>query len=178
MMQPPLLLLDLDETLIYGSTCELARGHDFVCGEYFIYKRPHVDEFISKCASAYSLAVWTSSTSDYAACVVPRLFGEVAVAFVWARDRCTNRYDLETRERYWVKDLKKVKRAGYDLARVLIVDDTAQKIERNYGNVVIVREYCGDPEDRELCQLSDYLVSLVGVANFREVDKRNWRLAR
>lgn len=177
-MSPPLLLLDLDETLIYGSERELDRGADFVCGTYFIHKRPHVGEFVRRCAEAYRLAVWTSATSGYAAGVASQLFGDVPAAFVWARDRCTSRYDPETRERTWVKDLKKVKRAGYDLARVLIVDDTAQKLERNYGNLVPVRAYTGDPEDGELRPLADYLVALAGVADFRKVDKRDWRSAQ
>ena len=46
----PLLRLDLDETLIHGSVHALPVGHDFMCGEYFVYKRPYVDEFIRECA--------------------------------------------------------------------------------------------------------------------------------
>jgi RNA polymerase II subunit A small phosphatase-like protein len=74
-----------------------------------------------------------------------------------------------------VKDLKKVKRKGYDLGRVLIVDDTPQKVERNFGNAVYVRPYFGDPEDNELAQLAPYLESLRACGNVRAVEKRGWR---
>ena len=92
--------------------------------------------------------------------------------------RRTNRWDQELQEHYWVKDLKKVKRAGHDLERVLIVDDTPKKIERNYGNLVLVREFTGDPGDDELAPLADYLVSIAGLSNLRDMDKRNWRHRR
>lgn len=177
-MPRPLLILDLDETLVHASESELPCGSDFVCGEYFVRRRPYLTHFIDRCASTYCLAVWTSATGGYAASVVDRIFGEVPLAFVWARDRCTNRFNLETQERYWVKDLKKVRHAGHDLARVLVVDDTPQKLERNYGNLVLVREFTGDPEDRELYELADYLVALADVADFRKIEKRHWRAAR
>jgi RNA polymerase II subunit A small phosphatase-like protein len=171
-------VLDLDETLIYGCTNPLGTAPDFTCGDYFIYKRPFVDGFIRACAATFRLAVWTSSTDDYAACIVSHLFAEASLEFVWSRERCTNRWDQELQEHYWVKDLKKVKRAGHDLERVLIVDDTPKKIERNYGNLVLVREFTGDPGDDELAPLADYLVSIAGLSNLRDMDKRNWRHRR
>ena len=36
---------------------------------------------------------------------------------------------------YRVKDLKTIRRVGYELERVIVVDDTAKKHERNYGNL-------------------------------------------
>ena len=174
-MKRPLLILDLDETLIYGTTSPLSVAHDFKCGEFFIHKRPCVMEFIRTCARAYDLAVWTSSTSEYAAGVVEALFASVELEFVWARDRCTRRMDFEAQEHYWVKDLKKVKRQGFELARVLIVDDTPAKLERNHGNLVLVSEFTGDETDRELTALSEYLVDLAKEEDFRKIEKRGWR---
>ena len=48
-------------------------------------------------------------------------------SFVWSRTRCTPRFDYERWEKLYLKDLKKVKRRGYDLDRVLIVDDSPEK---------------------------------------------------
>ena len=56
----------------------------------------------------------------------------------WGRERCTRRIDPEWREEYYVKDLKKIERQGYDLDRVLIVEDTPSKVGRNYGNAIYV----------------------------------------
>lgn len=172
----PLLILDLDETLIYGTTTPAGRELDFRCGEYCVYKRPLVDDFIATCSCAYDLAVWTSSTADYAACIAERLFVSSPLRFLWARDRCTRRFDADTQGYYWVKDLRKVRRAGFDLSRIVVVDDTPQKLERNHGNLVVVPEFTGDPADRVLPGLAAYLLALATSADdFRTVDKRRWR---
>ena len=177
-MNRPLLILDLDETLIYGSDRPLAIDHDFMCGEFFIHKRPYVDEFIVSCAQLFNLAVWTSSTMDYAQGIVSVLFDGIPLTFLWARDRCTRRFNAELQAHYWVKDLKKVKRAGFELERVLVVDDSPEKLERNYGNIVVVSEFIGDPADRELLDLASYLSGLAEEKDFRRIEKKAWRQGR
>jgi hypothetical protein len=171
----PLLILDLDETLIHAVEAPLDHDASFRCGQYHVYERPFAREFCQACTRDYDLAVWTSSTAGYAQCVVEHVADGAPVAFLWTRDQCTRRHDPETQEYYWVKDLKKVKRAGYDLKRVLFVDDTRQKLERNYGNLILVSEYTGDRDDRELVQLSGYLAGIAGVEDFRALEKRAWR---
>ncbi|MEL6181889.1 MAG: HAD family hydrolase, partial [Myxococcota bacterium] len=97
--------------------------------------------------------------------------------FVWARPRCTFRFDAEYRERYCIKNLRKVKRLGYDLGHVLAVDDTPRKYERSYGNLVPVEPFLGNPNDRELLALIHYLEHLRDVPNVRAIEKRGWQLA-
>jgi TFIIF-interacting CTD phosphatase-like protein len=170
----PLLILDLDETLVFATKRGLEAPHDFECFDYRVYKRPFVESFISGCAANFDLAVWTSSTADYAQCIVAEVFSDVPLEFLWARERCTRRFDFELQEQYWVKDLKKVKKAGFNLERVLMVDDTARKLERNYGNIVRVSEFTGDRSDRELVVLLEYLVGLSHENDFRKIEKRGW----
>jgi RNA polymerase II subunit A small phosphatase-like protein len=120
--------------------------------------------------------VWTTSTEDYAEEIVSRLFpSREAISFLWARSRCTRRYDGELREFYWIKNLQKVKRKGYDLEQIIIVDDTAQKHEQNYGNLISVKEFAGDPNDNELLLLENYLEKIAGAPNIRRLEKRYWR---
>ncbi len=123
-----------------------------------------------------SLAVWSSSSPDYVAAMAGALIpADVTLEFQWSRSRCVHRYHAERQEAYWVKDLKKVKRRGEDLRRVLIVDDSPEKLQRNYGNAVYVRPFEGDPTDRELEQLAPYLLSLADCGDFRRIEKRGWR---
>jgi RNA polymerase II subunit A small phosphatase-like protein len=177
----PLLILDLDETLIHGREVRLARAPEFEVGPYAVYERPRLRQFLQQVAAAYRLAVWSAGSADYMAAIVERIAPpESEWAFVWARERCTARYHPERMERYWVKDLKKVKRLGYDLGRVLMVDDTPSKLERNFGNAVYVRSFEGDLGDDELPRLATYLLSLADWAkspgaDFRRVEKRGWR---
>jgi TFIIF-interacting CTD phosphatase-like protein len=172
---PILLILDLDETLIYATEEPLPREPDFVVGPYFVYRRPYLDEFLTSCSACFRLAVWSSATEEYVRPIVERILPTgVEPAFVWGRGRCVRRYDPELREEYQVKDLKKVRRMGYRLERVLIADDTARKVERQYGNAVYVPPYFGDPEDDLLPRLARYLVSLRDATNVRTVEKRGW----
>ncbi len=172
----PLLILDLDETLIYGAEREWPRLCDFPVGPFYVYKRPHLDEFLRGAGKHYRLAIWSSASSGYVAAIARTIvpFG-LEWAFVWCRDRCTAKLNAETFETEYIKNLKKVKRAGFDLARVLVVDDTRYTAGRNYGNAIYVAPFEGDPGDEELPLLLKYLESLVGFENFRAIEKRGWR---
>jgi RNA polymerase II subunit A small phosphatase-like protein len=56
-----------------------------------------------------------------------------------------------------------------------VVDDTPQKWERSYGNLVRVAPFEGDSKDDELARLLVYLDHLRNEPNVRRVEKRNWR---
>jgi TFIIF-interacting CTD phosphatase-like protein len=171
-----LLILDLDETLLFATEAPLGRPAAFRVGPYHVYLRPHLSAFVEWCAPRFDLAVWTASSESYAVPVVAHVFGSLdRLEFVWARRRCTRRYDVDTREQYWVKDLKKVRKRGYALEQVIVVDDTARKHERNYGNLVVVRSWEGEEPDDELLHLRAYLDTLVDAENVRTIEKRLWR---
>ena len=111
-----LLILDLDETLIHATEQPLGRAADFRLEHYHVYCRPYVNSFLQKMAEIYDLAVWSSATQDYVAGIVARIMPEgIEPKFTWGRGQCTRRYDPEWREDYYRKDLRKVKRLGYDL---------------------------------------------------------------
>jgi Dullard-like phosphatase family protein len=171
-----LLILDLDETLIYATEKPLDRTPDFVFERFSVYKRPHVEVFLSEVSKTFDLSLWTSATTIYTQEILKKLTPcDVQFKFVWTRERCTKRRDLEKQEEEWLKDLRKIKRLGYELGRVLVVDDTAAKYSRSYGNLITVAPYFGSDEDSELVYLAKYLESLKEIANVRSVEKRNWK---
>ena len=171
-----LLILDLDETLIFAAERDLERSPDFRVGPYSVYRRPHLDEFLRSCWRHFEIAVWSSSGADYLAEVLRTVLpAEMSPIFVWDRERCVRAFDSEQQETCFVKDLKKIKRLGYDLNRVLIVDDTPEKAQRNYGNAIYVSPFYGDPKDDELLLLSRYLESLSRSQNVRAIEKRGWK---
>jgi len=69
-----LLILDIDETLIYATEASLPRQADFLVGQYHIYKRPFLDVFLKNCLDWFEVAVWTSSTPSYAIAIVSAIF--------------------------------------------------------------------------------------------------------
>jgi hypothetical protein len=72
---------------------------------------------------------------------------------------------------------EKVKRLGWSLEGVAVIDDSPEKLKRSYGNHIRVAPFVGDPTDNELPKLQGYLAWLKEVPNVRLVDKRNWRTA-
>lgn len=172
----PLLILDLDETLVHAREVPLDRAPDFVVAPYSLYLRPGVRAFLDHASRHYVLAVWTSSSPLYARAVIEILFGGgESLAFVWASDRCTLRRDVELDTWCQSKPLRKVRRRGYDLRRVLVVDDSPEKHARNYGNLIAVHPFEGDPSDDELPHLSRYLERLAHEPDVRRIEKRGWR---
>jgi RNA polymerase II subunit A small phosphatase-like protein len=170
-----LLILDLDETLIYSTEEPLGREHDFVVGPYAVYRRPHLAEFLTPCSACFHLAVWSTASDDYVRAVVGGIMPPgVEPAFAWGRSRCVRCYDHEAFEEEFLKDLKKVKRTGYRLERVLIADDTPRKVRRHYGNAIYVPPFFGDPQDGTLPRLARYLTSLRDVTDVRSLEKRGW----
>ncbi|MEZ6138897.1 MAG: HAD family hydrolase [Pirellulaceae bacterium] len=176
MTQKPLLILDLDETLIFGSERPLHRDADFRVGPFYLYKRPYVDKFLTSVARVYDVALWSSASEDYVDGIARSLIRNVGEwRFVWGRSRCIPRMNPETFDTNFIKDLRKVKRRGFDLNQVLIVDDTPGKVCRNFGNAIYVLPFEGQDDDNELKILDRYLHSLHSFPDFRKLEKRGWR---
>ena len=95
--------------------------------------------------------------------------------FVWARERCTWRIDPDSGEGHWLKDLKKVRRLGFSLESIVMIDNSPEKLKRNYGNTICVTPFLGDALDQELCKLQAYLLWLKDITNVRLIEKRSWR---
>lgn len=182
---PALLILDLDETLIHATSTPLEREADFSVFNYSIYIRPHLNYFLHLVKSHYQLAVWSSASDDYVAEVVKRIFPpEIPLAFVWGNSRCTpysphlqedSFYANGFGQYQYAKKLNKLRKRGWNLDRVLIVDDTPAKVKFNYGNAIYVTEWTGQSDDKELYYLGPYLVSISKSPKMRNFEKRYWK---
>ena len=171
----PLLILDLDETLVFGTEKELSRAPDFRVTRFHVYRRPHLLPFLEYCFADFDVAVWTSAGRAYATEVVAQVFGQRELRFFWSAERCTQRTDFNTYDRYAVKDLRKVRKLGFPLEQILMVDDSPEKLERQYGNHIKITPFEGDLSDAELPALADYLRSIRQQPNYRTIEKRHWR---
>ena len=179
-----LLLLDLDETLIHARETPLERPADFLAFQYHIYRRPHLEHFLETCADHYELAVWSSASDQYVEAVVREIVPpSIRLKFVWGRSRASLKRVITDQDGFfdpqdhlsYRKPLAKLKRLGWPLERILIVDDTPSKSRQNYGNAIYPKAWEGEPDDEELKLLSHYLPKLADCANVRSVEKRNWR---
>ena len=68
-----LLILDLDETLIYATELALEREPDFLLGQYHLYQRPGLAAFLEFAFAQFNVAVWTSSSRPYGRGIVSQI---------------------------------------------------------------------------------------------------------
>jgi TFIIF-interacting CTD phosphatase-like protein len=109
-----LLVLDIDETLIYASETRLDRPPDFTTTRYSVYIRPHLEEFLSFCFENFSVGVWTSASASYAKVVLREIMPELHnhLIFVYSQWECSTRFDAELQNYYPRKPIKKLKQFG------------------------------------------------------------------
>ncbi|WP_299889997.1 HAD family hydrolase [uncultured Lacinutrix sp.] len=182
-----LLVLDIDETLVHATPTELNRKADFKVFNYYVYLRPYLNHFLNEIKNDFSVAVWSSASDDYVEEVVKIIFPEeMKLEFVWGRSRCKPKrflnvdnfgnYESRYLDHYnFIKPLKKVKKKGFSLDKILIIDDTPHKSSDNFGNAIYPKEYLGELDDDELKALSEYLKTLKDKTNVRKIEKRGWR---
>ena len=171
-----LLILDLDETLIFGTEEGLSTSADFEITRFQVYKRPFLDDFLRICAAHFDLAVWSTASEYYVISVTEKVFQDHCdLKFVWDYARCVYTLDDENGEYFFLKNLDRVAELGYPIEQILIVDDTPQKIRNHHENGIIVSPFYGDAGDLELQRLGEFLRKIKDSDDFRTVDKNGWR---
>jgi len=171
-----LLILDLDETLIYATEKKPEREADFIVGQYFVYKRPFLEPFLEFCFERFEVAIWTTATKLYAEEILRKIVkNHQKLKFLWTRERCTYFFDAEARDHYFVKRMSKLRRLKYKLESIIVIDDSPNVWQSSYGNLVRINRFEGDLADNELQLLPIYLERLSAVRNVRKIEKRNWR---
>ena len=74
-----------------------------------------------------------------------------------------------------IRDRDKIKKRGFLLEKTLMIDNTPEKLQRHYGNLIKVQDFVGDSNDNELSVLMKYLEIIGNVENVRVVEKRGWK---
>lgn len=171
-----LLVLDLDETLVYATTGKPEWPPDFRLAHYIVYKRPCLDTFLRNICDHYRIGIWSSADELYITAMIEQVVpAGITVEFVWGRSKCTTKYDPVYDCYCFEKRLYKLKNKGFSLDNILLVDDSPEKTRYNYGNAIYIRPFTGDPTDVELLLLYDYLLTLKDSDNIRSMEKRGWR---
>ena len=174
-----LLVLDLDETLIHATRHKLDIPEDFQFDQYYVYKRPYLEKFLKEIAFHFKVGIWSSASDSYVNEIVKQIKPDtVEFEIIWGRSKCSLKRDPTFDTLNFEKRLDKLKKKGFRLEQIIIVDDSPQKSRTNYGNAVYIHEFTGDTRDEELQHLLEYLVSLKDVDNIRSIEKRGWRFKK
>lgn len=162
MTQRPLIILDLDETLLH-STVSMSRvpNPDFKIDTLRVKIRPHTMDLLKVCHDHFDVGVWTSSAWEYAEAILkhvfPRPYAE-AVKFLWSREHCVREYDEVLKEELWAKHLSRIENeVGYSQDSVWLIDDSPEKFRGTPGKIFRVKPFFGDENDIELLELAGYL---------------------
>lgn len=182
MVSKILLVFDLDETLVYATDKELDTSPDFELPLYKIYKRPGLDGLMSMVFANFRVGFWSSASNNYVKNVVKNLIdSSFTPAFVWGRSRCTFELD-KTKNRprnsnyNYIKKLSKVaKLFQFPQNQILIMDDSPHKSKYNTENAVLIEEWKGNMDDRELFYLENFLQSVIGFDNIEQIQLNDWK---
>ncbi|ESW19982.1 hypothetical protein PHAVU_006G171200 [Phaseolus vulgaris] len=165
------VFLDLDETLVHSHPSPPPERFDFVVrpvidGEpmdFYVLKRPGVDELLEALASKYEVVVFTAALKEYASMVLDRLDRNRFISHRLYRDSCRN-IDGKL-----VKDLQET---GRDLKRVVIVDDNPSSFSNQPENAILIRPFVDDIFDRELWKLRSFFEGSDCCDDMRDAVKR------
>jgi TFIIF-interacting CTD phosphatase-like protein len=175
-----LLILDLDNTLIYTHTFRDIY-HDFVLKfednvYYYVIKRPYLKEFLEYCNKNYRIAFWSAATEDYVQQVIKNIAPNIDPVFVWSYEKCTvNMYkSFYDNNLNIYKRLRKVwssKKYNASKKNVLILDDTPNTYSYNYGNAIYITKFFGVDDDDELIRIKELLEKIKDCDDVRQIYK-------
>ncbi|KAI0684197.1 HAD-like domain-containing protein, partial [Cytidiella melzeri] len=161
------LVLDLDETLVHSSLRPVPSPDYIVPVEiennwhnFYVLKRPGVDNFMRKMGELYEVVVFTASLAKYADPVLDRLDPGHTVAHRLFRESCFNH-----RGNY-VKDLSQL---GRPIADTIILDNSPASYIFHPHNAVPVSSWFNDPHDTELTDLCPFLEDLSVTGDVRGI---------
>lgn len=168
----PTLVLDLDNTLVYpvGKKPDVP-AHEIVIQykdkeqNIWIVERPHLQEFLDELHAKYEIVLFTAGIRQYGQKVLEKIDKEGRIREILDRRHCTVLEKYSAEQGIYVKNLALL---GRDLRKMIIVDDREYSYVLNFANGQYIPPYNGDPEDRALAKLKEYLLRCLDIPDFRQ----------
>ncbi|KAG2194678.1 hypothetical protein INT47_013053 [Mucor saturninus] len=169
------LVLDLDETLVHSvrlgttennispsikkTTIEVTSDKQSIL--YEVYKRPHVDFFLSTISKWYRVVIFTASMSEYADPVIDWLDqDQTVISQRYFRQSCLLRNG---------NFLKDITIAESDLSKVCLIDNSPAAYELCQDNAIPLPTWISNPKDDCLLDLLPLLDALRFTADVRSI---------
>lgn len=160
-LDKPLLILDLDETLVHSvQSPELPSTHETpfvpILGQKIRFNlRPHAVEFLKNVSKLFTIYLFTASEFKYAEAILKQIDPDSRyVTRVFDRKYCS-----VTKKGYLVKDLRIFQESP--LEKILLVDNTFYCFFCNLQAGIPISDFIEDKKDNQLPQLEAYLRFLV-----------------
>mmetsp|Transcript_10401 Transcript_10401/g.12184 ORF Transcript_10401/g.12184 Transcript_10401/m.12184 type:complete len:323 (+) Transcript_10401:61-1029(+) len=161
------LVLDLDETLVHSSFKPVPNADyiipveiDNKVTDVYVLKRPGVDAFMNAMGDHYEVVVFTASLAKYADPLLDLLDQRGNITFRLFRDSCC------PYEGNYVKDLSRI---GRELCDTIIIDNSPHSYIFQPENAIPIGTYVGDNSDRDLPDLTPFLLGVKEHEDVRDV---------
>ena len=118
----------------------------------------------------FELIIFTASESQYAEAVVNILDpGRKMISYILDRRHCSlSKYG------FWIKDLRII--GNREMKNLIIIDNFVYSFGLNLDNGIPILEYTGDPNDRELVNLQEYLIKVSKCDDIPSFNRKNFKL--
>ena len=144
-----ILVLDMDETLVHKSTYPPHASIELLPTDFegfYVFKRPGVDEFISRVTSLFEVYIFTAAEVAYAQPVLDLLCPMIPEDHRFYRDDCNPKKG---------KCRKNLKKITKNMTDIVLVDDSSNAQKFYPHNNVQITKWNGTPIDN--CLLSEVL---------------------
>lgn len=152
----PILVFDLDETLIHSAKQQLPNSITIFVNskQKHILVRNGAKPLLQELAKFYNIYIFTSASKEYADSIIDRI-----APFIPMKNRLY-KDSIKLYQRNPIKDLEII---NHDFKRILLIDDTPKFGYKQPKNVVVVKSWFGEDSDSVLT--NDLLPLLKAVAN-------------
>jgi Dullard-like phosphatase family protein len=174
--QKPLLVLDLDETLIHCPK-EETKGCDYTmlvpgtCTIISFNVRPYLEEFLEEVSKIFVVYVFTASDASYARTIVN--FIDPQRKFI--SRIIDRRFCCASTKGYVVKDLRIFGKES-KIRQILLVDNSHYCMLPQLRNGIPILPFYFSKSDRELLELKEYLKKLADLPNMVEANSEYFKL--
>lgn len=183
-MKKILLSLDLDETLIHSLSCNENKKefeYDFLLSnDVPVIKRPMLNYFMSFIDKNKNIeyGFFSKAGSQYVKEIVSEICSHInkKPLFILDYNSMTtvhndSMYCSGYNEPGKIKDLKKIKKYSEDGFKRMIAIDDLMNYPRQRGNVIMVKPFEGNKEDKELLKIKKIISFLIEKDNVRDYIK-------
>lgn len=165
-MTAPLLLLDLDETILHSSTIPPTGGSDFNHGAYYTRLRPHLKSFLQAVLPLWQVGVFTAAGHYYARGMIDGIHRTTGINLLTSNllldaRHCTPSGSLMR------KNLEQVENRGFNLARTVIIDDKPRGVLPHDFNTLPAPAWHGNPGDTFLKSIIPLLEQMAAAPDVR-----------
>ena len=148
------IILDLDNTLIYSVQNRNQSLKCFRIKDYYVYKRPGLENFLFSLSGIADLYLYTSSNKEYANEIIQKIDPHHLIKNKYYRNNCLC-IDSE-----YIKDVNNLSNFTYDPNYLLIIDDNINCYRNFQDNIIQIKSWKGEVNDDYLYKIQSNLKKL------------------